>query len=102
MAVWSLLAYGGGTDADKTRLEAIKVAGTIVVGTGGAAALWLASRRQQTAEIAQAHQEEVAAATQEDAAERRMTELHTKAVEQLGSDKAPGATGGKHALERLA
>ncbi|MGW6445167.1 pentapeptide repeat-containing protein [Lentzea sp. NPDC055074] len=97
-----LLAYGTGTEADKARLDAIKTAGTIVIGTGGAAALWLAARRQQAAEIAlrqkdidQAHQEQ-------DAAERRITELYTKAVEQLGSEKAPVRLGGMYALERLA
>ncbi|NUT92746.1 MAG: hypothetical protein HOY78_12065, partial [Saccharothrix sp.] len=97
-----LWAYGAGTEADKARLDAIKTAGTIVVGTGGAAALWLAARRQQAAEISlrqkdidQAHQEQ-------DAAERRVTELYTKAVEQLGSEKAPVRLGGMYALERLA
>ncbi|GHH44044.1 pentapeptide repeat-containing protein [Lentzea cavernae] len=127
LAAWLLLAYGGGTDADKARLEAIKTAGTIVVGTGGAAALWLAARRQQTSEIAlrqkdkdqahqervaahteavaaatQAHQERVALQSEHDAAERRVTELYTRAVEQLGSEKAPIRLGGMYALERLA
>ncbi|MGW6445165.1 pentapeptide repeat-containing protein [Lentzea sp. NPDC055074] len=127
LAVWLLLAYGSGTDADKARLEAIKTAGTIVVGTGGAAALWLAARRQQTSEIAlrqkdkdqthqervaahtesvaattQAHQERVALQSEHDAAERRVTDLYTKAVEQLGSEKAPVRLGGMYALERLA
>jgi uncharacterized protein YjbI with pentapeptide repeats len=37
-----------------------------------------------------------------DATERRITELYTKAVEQLGSDKAPVRLGGMYALERLA
>ncbi|MGI5503101.1 pentapeptide repeat-containing protein [Lentzea sp. CA-135723] len=95
MAIWLLRAYGGGTDAQKAQLEAIKTAGTIVVGTGGAAALWLAARRQQTSE-------RVATQTDHDAAERRVTELYTKAVEQLGSDKAPVRLGGMYALERLA
>ncbi|MFI6102310.1 pentapeptide repeat-containing protein [Lentzea sp. NPDC051213] len=109
MATWLLLAFGGGTDADKARLEAIKTAGTIVVGTGGAAALWLAARRLQTSEMAvrqkqddQKLQLEVAAQNEHDAAERRMTELYTKAVEQLGSDNAPVRLGGMYALERLA
>ncbi|MBB5954338.1 uncharacterized protein YjbI with pentapeptide repeats [Saccharothrix tamanrassetensis] len=109
LAVALLWAYGGGTEADKARLDAIRTAGTIVVGTGGAAALWLAARRQQSAEIAlrqkdvdQEHQERVALAVQVDAAERRVTELYTKAVEQLGSDKAPVRLGGMYALERLA
>ena len=37
-----------------------------------------------------------------DATERHITELYTKAVEQLGSDKAPVRFGGLYALERLA
>lgn len=109
VAIWLLAAYGGGTDADRVKLDVIKTAGTIVVGTGGAAALWLAARRQQTSEIAlrqkevdQAHQERVAILSEHDAAERRVTDLYTKAVEQLGSDKAPVRLGGMYALERLA
>ena len=109
LAVWLLWAYGGGSAADTARLDAIKTAGTVVVGTGGAAALWLAARRQQSAEIAlrqkdldQEHQERVAAIAQDDAAEQRVTDLYTKAVEQLGSDKAPVRLGGMYALERLA
>jgi hypothetical protein len=96
VATWLLLAYGQGDERARTQLEAIKTAGTIGVGTGGAAALLLAARRQRTAEIAlkqkdrdQVHQERVAAATEADAAARRITELYTKAADQLGSDKAP-------------
>jgi hypothetical protein len=37
-----------------------------------------------------------------DATERRITELHTKAADQLGSAKAPVRLAGLHALERLA
>jgi uncharacterized protein YjbI with pentapeptide repeats len=109
MAVVLLWAYGGGTEADKARLDAIRTAGAIVVGTGGATALWLAARRQQSAELAlrqkdidQDHQQRVARHAEDDAAERRVTELYTKAVEQLGSDKAPVRLGGMYALERLA
>ncbi|MFD4672274.1 pentapeptide repeat-containing protein [Lentzea sp. NPDC058450] len=104
-----LWAYGSGTESDKARLEAIKTAGTIVVGTGGAAALWLAARRQQTAEFAvhqkkldQAHQDRVAAQTEHDASERRVTDLYTKSVELLGSENASVRLGGMYALERLA
>ncbi|MGW0519957.1 pentapeptide repeat-containing protein [Crossiella sp. NPDC003009] len=97
-----LLAFGGGGEGDRVRLEAIKTAGAIVIGTGGAAALWLAARRQRTTEIAMRHQERVAEATEADAAERRVTELYTKAVEQLGSEKAAVRLGGMYALERLA
>ncbi|MBP2474002.1 hypothetical protein JOF53_002874 [Crossiella equi] len=102
VAVGLVLAYGSGSEGDRFRLEAIKTAGAIVVGTGGAAALWLAARRQRMTEIGQQHQEHVAAATEADAAERRVTELYTKAVEQLGSEKAPVRLGGMYALERLA
>lgn len=128
MAVWLLLAYtSGNADANRAELDAIRTSGTIVVGTGGAAALLLAARRQRTVEIALAqkdhdqadvarahahqvqvaeqtrrHQERVAAATEADAEARRITDLYTKAVEQLGSDKAPVRLGGLYALERLA
>jgi hypothetical protein len=123
VAVWLLLAYGRGGN----ELEAIKTAGTIVVGTGGAAALLLAARRQRSAEIAlkqkdrdqaavarahalqeriaaetRTHQERVAAASELDAVARRITELYTKAADQLGSDKAPVRLAGLYALERLA
>ena len=127
LAVWLLFAYGHGDAKERNQLEAIKTAGTIVVGTGGAVALLLAARRQRTAEIAlkqkdrdqldvarayalqvivaeqtRAHQERVAASTEDDAIERRVTELYTKAVEQLGSEKAAVRLGGLYALERLA
>lgn len=116
MAVWLLLAFGEGGNQARNQLEAIKTAGTIVIGTGGAAALLLAARRQRTAEIAlkqkdrdhvdaaRAHalQERIAATTEADAAARRVTELYTTATAQLGSDKAPVRLAGLYALERLA
>jgi hypothetical protein len=128
VAVWLLLAYtGGDAGANRVQLEAIRTAGTVVIGTGGAAALLLAARRQRSTEIAlkqkdrdqkdvarahalqeqvaeqaRRHQERVATATEADAEARRITDLYTKAVEQLGSDKAPVRLGGMYALERLA
>ena len=116
VATWLLIAYGDGSAESTNRLDAIKTAGTIVVGTGGAGALWLAARRQRTSEIslrqkdldhekvdrAHALQERMAAATEADAVERRITDLYTKAAEQLGSDKAPVRLAGMYALERLA
>jgi len=118
---WPLLSvYGLG-------LEAIRTVGTIVLGAGGAVGLLLAARRQQTAERelvekrrdlahkerVQQHAEAAAADTlaqqsraaevsESDGAERRITELYAKAVEQLGSEKAPVRLGGLYALERLA
>jgi hypothetical protein len=44
----------------------------------------------------------VAADTRHDATERRITDLYTKAADQLGSDKAPVRLAGLYALERLA
>lgn len=107
LAAWLILAYGRGEPRDS--LEAIKTAGAIVIGSGGAVALWLAARRRRTTEIAlkqkdleleqrdrdQQH-------TVRDDIERRMTELYTMAANQLGSDKAPVRLAGMYGLERLA
>ncbi|MEU8185227.1 pentapeptide repeat-containing protein [Micromonospora sp. NPDC049047] len=112
------------------RIDAIRTGLTVVAGTGGGLALLLAARRQWIAERAQRHQERVAArdqahrdrvqahaeavaeaaqrqqdrqagAAEHDAAERRLTELYTRAVELLGNDSAAVRLGGLHALERL-
>ncbi|MFF5216382.1 pentapeptide repeat-containing protein [Micromonospora sp. NPDC000442] len=112
------------------RIDAIRTGLTVVAGTGGGLALLLAARRQWISERAQRHQEVVAAADQahrdrvqahveavaeagqrhqehqaeaaaHDAAERRLTELYTRAVELLGNDSAAVRLGGLHALERL-
>jgi hypothetical protein len=64
-------------------------------GTGGAVALLLTARRQRYTELTLIH-------TTSGATERRITELYTKAADQLGSDKAPVRLAGLHALERLA
>ena len=50
----------------------------------------------------QRHQQSATILSDLDATERRVTELYAKAVEKLGSDKAPVRFGGLHALERLA
>jgi hypothetical protein len=125
LAIALLAAFGDGKHTDQ--LDAIKTAGTIVIGTGGAAALWLTARRQRTNEIALnqkqvdqeaidrafalqkelseqdlKHQERVAVATEHDATERRLNDLYLKAVEQLGSTKAAVRHGGLYALERVA
>ncbi|MEU3626784.1 pentapeptide repeat-containing protein [Amycolatopsis coloradensis] len=101
--VWSLLEFaGGGTEVDKSRLDAIRTAGTLVVGAGGAAALLLAALRQRTAGLELAEKTRAASITEHDATERRVTELYTKAAEQLGAGKAPVRLAGLYALERLA
>jgi uncharacterized protein YjbI with pentapeptide repeats len=108
--MWVLLSVlGGGSQQDRIRLDVIRTAGSIVVGTGGAVALLLAARRQRSTEIALRLQdadlvqkERSAEDARHDAAERRITEIYTAAVEQLGSDKAAVRLGGLYALERLA
>jgi uncharacterized protein YjbI with pentapeptide repeats len=109
-ACWLLLSlYGQGTAADKARLESVQTVGTIVLGAGGMIALLLAARRQQTAEqdvATKRHdlvlREQANADVRHDAEERRISDLYLKAVEQLGSDKAPVRLAGLYALERLA
>ncbi|WP_170301556.1 pentapeptide repeat-containing protein [Saccharopolyspora hirsuta] len=109
VSMWTLFGlFGAGSPQDKIRLEIVKLAGSIVVGTGGAVALLLAARRQRATELqlAQnerdlAQKERAAADARHDAAERRITELYSSAAEQLGSDKAPVRLAALHALERL-
>ncbi|MEU0567931.1 pentapeptide repeat-containing protein [Nonomuraea sp. NPDC005983] len=62
------------------------------------AALITSKHAERTAELA----ERVAEQNRQDATERRVTELYTKAVEQLGHAKAAVRLGGFYALERLA
>lgn len=90
-----LAVLGGGTPADSARLDALRTAASIVVGTGGAAALLLAARRQRWAELDLEQKDH-------DATQRRMTEMYTKAAEQLGNDKAPVRLAGLYLLERVA
>ncbi|MGX7829057.1 pentapeptide repeat-containing protein [Actinokineospora sp. 24-640] len=101
-----------GLDGEKlvtARFDALRTGLSIGLGGGGLFALYLAWRRQHSTEIGlaqkQQDQADVARAYElqrEDSVARRITELYTKAVEQLGSDKAPVRLGGLYALERLA
>ena len=84
-----------GTDRANSRLDAVRTGLAAGAAVGAAAGLFLAFRRQH-------HQEVVTKSSDHDAIERRITELYTKAVEQLGNDKAPVRLGGLYALERLA
>lgn len=84
-----------GTDQANARLDAVRTGLAAGAGAGAAAGLMLAFRRQH-------HQEVATDLTNRDATERRITELYTKAVEQLGNEKAPVRLGGLYALERLA
>ncbi|HEX5403186.1 MAG TPA: pentapeptide repeat-containing protein [Pseudonocardiaceae bacterium] len=125
LAILLLIKFGNGQHPGQ--LDAIKTAGTIVVGAGGAVALWLTARRQRTTELglrqkqrdqlavdrafrfqqeqaeqARQHQERVAAAAEADAEARRITELYTRGADQLGSPQSPVRLAGLYALERLA
>ncbi|WP_157062748.1 hypothetical protein [Actinopolyspora mortivallis] len=105
LLVW---AFGGGSERDKVRLDAIKLAGSIAVGTGGTAALVLAARKQRATEWgllqqeqAQRLQEQKAAQSKHDADERRVIELYTSVAQQLASEQAPVRMVGLYALSRL-
>jgi hypothetical protein len=76
-----------GKDRVALQADAIKTGVTIAIGTGGAAYLLLAYRRHRMEEV--------------DTRERRITELYTKAVEQLGHDKSAVRLGALYSLERL-
>ncbi|MEV0996847.1 pentapeptide repeat-containing protein [Nonomuraea sp. NPDC050202] len=91
-AIWWLLSNKATAAAN---VEVVRTVLLIVGGVGAAITLMLTFRRQRHLEI-------VAASTEHDAAERRVTELYTKAVEQLGNAQAPVRLGGLYALERLA
>jgi uncharacterized protein YjbI with pentapeptide repeats len=85
---WTVLLWRYGSAGPGVELDAVRTAGTVTVAAGGAAALLLAARRQ-------VH-------TERDSGEQRITELYTRAVDQLGNGQAPVRLGGLHALERLA
>jgi Pentapeptide repeats (9 copies) len=76
------------TASSTERLDLIRTALAVGAGTGAVMTLVLAWRRQW--------------ASEHDAAERRLTDLYVKAVEQLGSDKAAVRHGALYALERVA
>ncbi|MEU5380249.1 pentapeptide repeat-containing protein [Streptomyces sp. NPDC007148] len=98
LAVWGstawLLAQTNSAQA-ALRMDAIKTGLSVGAGTGGGVALVLAIRRQWLGERAQLH-------TEQDARERRITELYGKAADQLGNERAPVRLAGLYALERLA
>ncbi|GAB3555101.1 hypothetical protein J2S53_002666 [Actinopolyspora lacussalsi] len=71
LSMWLLLeSFGSGSDRDKARLETVKVAGSIVLGTGGGVALLLAARRQRATELSLDQKERAAADARHDATER--------------------------------
>ncbi|GAA2986308.1 pentapeptide repeat-containing protein [Streptosporangium longisporum] len=96
-------AFGGTIGARGEMLRTALAAGA---GVGAAITLALAFRRQRHQElttlITSHYAERTAEHTERDATERRVTDLYTKAVEQLGHAKAAVRLGGLYALERLA
>jgi hypothetical protein len=82
-------------DSAATQIDAIKTALGMVAGCGAAIALLVAVRRQW-------HQEIATNANVLDATEQRVTELYSKAVDQLGSPDLSVRLGGIYSLERLA
>ncbi|MGW4657843.1 hypothetical protein ACWEP2_26415 [Streptomyces sp. NPDC004279] len=91
-----------GAQRATARIDAIKTALTVGAGTGGAAALLLALRRQWLNEHTHVRQEAADAIAEFDARERRITELYTAAAGQLASDSAPVRLAGLYAPEPLA
>lgn len=103
VALWWAATSGlNGADLVTARLDALKIGLSIGVGSGGIVALYLSWRRQRSAEADLDNRERALAHQQHDAAERRLTELYLKAVEQLGSPQAAVRHGGLYALERVA
>ncbi|WP_251091372.1 pentapeptide repeat-containing protein [Streptomyces sp. Caat 7-52] len=78
----------------KQRIDVVRTSLAAGAGVGAAVTVLLAFRRQH-------HHEKATEQTEHDATERRITELYTQAVEQLGSSQAPVRLGGLYALERL-
>ncbi|MBB5856491.1 hypothetical protein ACFQ05_26765 [Amycolatopsis umgeniensis] len=85
---WLLGEASAAKDPGAARVDAIKTGLGIGAGTTGVFALLLAVRRQWHSET--------------DAIEKNVTELYTKAADQLGSAEAPVRLAGLYALERLA
>ncbi|WP_285664368.1 pentapeptide repeat-containing protein [Actinorhabdospora filicis] len=76
------------------RMDAVRNAGTLTLGVGGAWTALLLARRQW-------HQERDSRAGWHDAEQRRITDMYVKAVEQLGHTAAAVRLGGLYALDRL-
>ncbi|WP_434450097.1 pentapeptide repeat-containing protein [Lentzea sp. E54] len=90
-----------GKDYVTATLDAVKIALSVVAGGGALFALYLGVRRQRTSDRDLRARLDAQAHTEHDAKARRVTELYTKAADQLGSDKAAVRLAGLYALERL-
>ncbi|MFJ5989319.1 pentapeptide repeat-containing protein [Lentzea sp. NPDC092896] len=100
--MWLDLAVLPSKDRATVQLDALRIGLSIGVGSGGVFALYLAARRQRATELDLAHKAAAQMSTDADATERRITELYTKAAEQLGGEKAVVRLAGLYAMERLA
>lgn len=100
----SLVALSDGADPRRLSglLDILRIGLSVGAGTGGLFALWLATRRQRSAERTLSLQREVARTTVTDNTERRITEQYNSAIEQLGHEKAAVRLGAIYSLERLA
>ncbi len=96
-SVLTAIAESSQSASERTtlRLDALKTALTVGAGVAGAAAIVLGLRRQWLSEHAQRH-------LVFDATERRVTDLYTKAADQLGHESAAVRLAGLYALERVA
>jgi uncharacterized protein YjbI with pentapeptide repeats len=83
------------TERATLRFDALKTALTVGAGVAGVAAILLGLRRQWLNEHAQRH-------LVFDSTERRVTDLYTKAADQLGHESAAVRMAGLYALERVA
>lgn len=102
-ATWGSIAWLTSAARGNASLEfdAIKTGLTVGAGIAGLAALLLGVRKQWLSEQSHKHQEVVARQQEHDSKERRVTELYTKAADQLGHEKAAVRLAGLYALERL-
>jgi hypothetical protein len=85
-----------------TLLDIVRIGLSVGAGTGGLFALWLATRRQRSAEQTLALQKDVSHSTVADSTERRITDQYSKAIDQLGHEKAAVRLGAVYSLERIA
>jgi uncharacterized protein YjbI with pentapeptide repeats len=104
IALVIMLELASRTTADRAKLQidAIKYGLGAFAAAGAMAALLLNIRRQRHLEHAQEQIERAQQHTEFDAAERRTTDLYTRAAEQLGSADAAVRLAGLYALERVA
>lgn len=102
VAMWQIAEQVPPTERGKVQIDAIKYGLGFFAAAGAAAALLLSLRRQQLAEHTHRLELRKYTHTEVDAAARRVTELYSKAVEQLGADDAAVRLGGLYALERVA